>query len=258
MLRNVTTVSCAPRRASPSIGRVQPAANLQFGALPARAEDICLAADEYVIDRRFRGATVGPSLTVVNRSRRCETEAALVDGQRLAVRARRPRLPDRRYVVDLRFLDEVPHTRRSIAWNCWLGSLAAVTAAGLVAWLAANPLRASPEVPAAWALALGLFAIGLLVGAVAAYRTHERLVLHSVHGRIALVEFVGCLGCTRAAAAFTSAVAQAIDASRRQAPQSRQQYLRDELREHRRLFEDGVISSDVYEAGKRRILQSHD
>ena len=38
--------------------------------------------------------------------------------------------------------------------------------------------------------------------------------------------------------------------------QSRQAFLRDELREHRRLFEAGVLSGDAYEAGKRRILQA--
>jgi hypothetical protein len=46
--------------------------------------------------------------------------------------------------------------------------------------------------------------------------------------------------------------------ARARAPQSRQQFLRDELREHRRLFEEGVLPEPVYEAGKQRILKAHD
>ena len=236
---------------------MQQVAKLQFEGGAIRAEDICLAADEFVIDGRFRGTRSGPTLAIAHRVRGGRTELALLDGHRLAVRSQAPRRPDRRYVIDLRFVDEAPVTRRTIAWNCWLASLASATAAGLVAWLALS-MHGHPEVWSAWLVSLGLFAVGALVGAVALYRTHETMLLRSVHGRVTLAELTGGLGSARQAAPFQAVLAQRTAAARAEMPQSRQQYLRDELREHRRLFEDGVLSSDAYEAGKRRILQAHD
>ena len=236
---------------------MQQVANLQFERGAIRAEDICLASDEFIIDRRFRGTRSGPTLAVAHRARRVRTELALLDGHRLAVRAQAPRGPVRRYVIDLRFVDAAPVTRRAIAWNCWLASVASATAAGLVAWLAMS-MRGHPEVWSAWLLSLGLVALGVLVGAVALHRTHETLSLRSVHGAVTLAELTGGLGSGRQAAPFLVVLAQRTAAARAEMAQSRQQYLRDELREHRRLFEDGVLSADAYEAGKRRVLQAHD
>ncbi|HET9694321.1 MAG TPA: hypothetical protein VFP48_08040 [Steroidobacteraceae bacterium] len=236
---------------------MQHVARLQLDDATLRAEDICLASEEFVIDSRPRGARTGPTLAVGHRVRRCRTELALLDGHRLAVRSHGPRRLDRRYVIDLRFLDDTPLMRRTIAWNCWLACLASAAVAGLVAWLASS-LHAHPEVASAWMVVAGFIALGLLLGAAALYRTHETLVFHSVHGRVALAELSGGLGCARAAMSFRAALAQRIAAARADVPQSRQQYLRDELREHRRLFESGVLAGDAYEAGKRRILQAHD
>lgn len=235
---------------------MQQIARLQLEGGAIRAEDICLASDEFVIDGRFRGTCSGPKLAIAHRVRGCRTELALLDGHRLAVRSQAPRRPVRRYVVDLRFLDESPATRRTIAWNCWLASLSSVTAAGLVAWLAAS-MHAHPEAWSAWLLSLGLVALGLLVGAVALYRTHDTMLLRSVHGQVALAELTGGLGSSRQAMSFHAVLAQRTAAARAAMSQSRQSYLRDELREHRRLFEGGVLSEDAYEAGKRRILQAH-
>ena len=231
------------------------AAELQFDDGVRRAESVCLTADEFVIDRSLRGARRGPTLTVVNRHRRCETELALLDGHRLAVHDKGR--VGRRYVVDLRFIAETPLTSRTVAWNCWLATLATATAAGLGAWLA-SAQRAHPEAWSAWVVTLGLTATALLLGAAAVYRTYETTLLYSVHGRVALARLTGGLGSARQAMAFQAELVRGIAAARAAIAQSRQAFLRDELREHRRLFEDGVLTTEAYEAGKRRILQAHD
>ena len=234
---------------------MQHAAELQFDDGVRRAESVCLTADEFVIDRSLRGARRGPALTIANRRRRCESELALLDGHRLAVRDRR-REAERGYVVDLRFIADTPLTRRTIAWNCWFGSLASLTAAGLVAWLAWAQ-RAHPQAWSAWVVTLGLAATALLLGATALYRTYETTLLYSVHGRVTLATLTGALGSVRDSATFIAELTRSIAAARGAIAQSRQAFLRDELREHRRLFEDGVLSADAYEAAKRRILQAH-
>ena len=234
---------------------MQHAADLQFEAGVRRAESVCLTSDEFVLDRSLRGARRGPTLTVANRDRRSETELALLDGHRLAVHDKGR--DGRRYVIDLRFIADTPLTRRTVAWNCWLASVASLAASGLVAWLAWSQ-RAHPQAWSAWVVTLGLSATALLLGAVARYRTYETTLLVSVHGHVTLARLTGKLGSTRDAAPFQAELVRSIATARAAIAQSRQAFLRDELREHRRLFEEGVISADTYEAGKRRILQAHD
>jgi hypothetical protein len=251
---NVTVVSCRMSATSPSILSVQHAAELQFDHDVRLSESVCLTSDEFVIDPSLRGARRGPLLTVANRHRRCETELALLDGHRLAVRDKGREA--RRYVVDLRFVADTPLAQRVVAWNCWFACVASFVAAACVGWFAWVQ-RAHPEAWSAWAVAAGLLATASLLGAVARYRTYETMILYSVDGHVTLARLTGGLGSSRQAAPFLAELAGAIAEARTSMAQSRQAFLRDELREHRRLFEAGVLSNDVYEAGKRRILQAH-
>ena len=219
--------------------------SLQFDFAPAvQAEHICLESDEVVIVDRVRCARVGPSLTVSSRLRGCETELALLDNHRLAVRTRRPRRARQDYVLDLRFINVQPVTNRRIAWIGWQTSIAlAALGAG---WLQVEMLGS-----------IGLLTAAVCTGVLASYRTRETIEYRSLHGRARLLEITGGLGCSRAAASFTLELARRITAARADISQSRQQFLRDEMREHRRLQRDGVLSADAYEASKQLILQAH-
>lgn len=239
------------------MSRVRYAETLQVDVADGiQVEHICLESEAVSCDGRVRGARVGPALTVASPFRGCRTELAVLDGHRLAIRTRRPRGIDRQYVVDLRFLDDAPETRRRIAWRCWLASAALATLALTGDWLAAVPgvpplLHAGPAGPLLFLLAAAC------VGVLALYRTHETLLYRSVHGRSILVEVTGNLGCSRAAVSFVAEIAGRIADARARAAQSKQRFLCDELHEHRRLLGEGVISKAGYERGKQRILQSH-
>jgi hypothetical protein len=50
---------------------------------------------------------------------------------------------------------------------------------------------------------------------------------------------------------------KSINAAKAERPQERPQFLRDEMREHHRLRELGVLSEEQYEQSKARILASH-
>ena len=105
--------------------------------------------------------------------------------------------------------------------------------------------------------AIGLLMATLCLGTLALYRTHDTIELLSVHGRAVLAEITGNVGISRATGDFVAEIGRRTADARAQQRQSKQQFLRDELREHRRLFEDGVLGEAAYEAGKRRILQAH-
>jgi len=50
---------------------------------------------------------------------------------------------------------------------------------------------------------------------------------------------------------------QHIEAARIASWEDKPQFLRDELRVHYRLWEEGVLPEDIYEASKQRILAQH-
>lgn len=241
----------------PSIERVQslPQRDVDLTELLG-AEHICLQSDEVVVPRRRRGLTIGPTLTVTNRLRGCESEFAVLEGHQLGIRLRRPRRDERRYVVDLRFVDAEPIVRRHVAWRFWQLFAALAILAALVGWLAASR-SAPPWLGNAWLAALALASLAAANGCLAAYRTYETVSFVSLHGRTSLAEVTGSLGCRRACSAFAAELGRRIAEARRTIAQPRQQFLRDELREHRRLHEDGVLPADAYEGGKRRILRAH-
>lgn len=242
----------------PSIGRVRQAASPQLDFAPGiQVEHVCLESDELVFDGRCLGAPVGPSLTITSQLRGCMTELTVLEGHQLAVRTQRPQRPERRYVLDLRFIDGEPVTRRFIAWRCWLASVALAALAGAGYRLAAMP-EVAPWLHMALPGSIGSLAAAVCIGMLALYRTHETIQLRSVHGRAVLVEITGSPGCSRSAAAFAAEMARRIDEARARVAQSKQRFLCDELHEHRRLLEEGVLAPDVYEAGKRRILRAHD
>lgn len=241
----------------PSICRVRYAHSPLYDATSAiQVEHVCLEAEEFVIDRHFRGAPVGPSLSIASEFRGRGTELAVLDGHRLAVRTQRRRRTERQYVVDLRYIDQKPVIRLRIAWYCWSAS---VTLAALAA--ASNGFVGVPDslpwLRAGLPVSIGLLVAAIGVGWLALYRTHERIQLQSVHGRAALVDIKGNPGCSRAAAIFLAELERHIAEARARAALSKQQFLCDELHEHRRLLEEGVLTPAVYESSKRRILHAH-
>lgn len=85
----------------------------------------------------------------------------------------------------------------------------------------------------------------------------ETLRLFSVHGRANLVEFTGGLGTFRSAHSFMRKLEAHIGIASLARRSSRSQHLRDEMREHFRLHEAGVLTNEAYEESKTRILAGH-
>ena len=157
------------------------------------------------------------------------------------------------YVLDLRFVDPSVRMSRHIATK-WLVATLLLAALAVAIGLGVQGSAA----PGSWLVAC-LTASTLAVGAgfVCAYRTTETLAVFSIHGRARLLEYTGMLGLRRALRPFltklSSHVRMAIAARR----PSKALHLRDEMREHARLHESGVLSKPEYEACKARILAEH-
>jgi hypothetical protein len=101
---------------------------------------------------------------------------------------------------------------------------------------------------------IGASAFATLVGV---YRTTETVSLFSIHGAARLMECTGGPGTHRVFRRFMAKLAAHIrfaSAARRRA---KAEHLRDEMREHLRLKEIGVLSAGEYATAKGRILDQH-
>ena len=190
---------------------------------------------------------------VPDRFRRRLLRLEIIDYFYLTVRVQRSQSVMAEYVLDLRFVDPSVRMSRHIATR-WLVATLVLAALAVAIGLRVQGSAA----PGNWLVAC-LIASTLAVGTgfVCAYRTTETLAVFSIHGRARLLEYTGMLGLGRALRPFliklSAHVRIAIAARRR----SKALHLRDEMREHARLHETGVLSKAEYEAGKVRILAAH-
>ena len=190
---------------------------------------------------------------VPDRFRRRVLRLEIIDYFYLAVRVQRAQSVMAEYVLDLRFVDPSVRMSRHIATR-WLVATLVLAALAVAIGLRVQGSAA----PGNWLVAcLIASTLAVAAGFVCAYRTTETLAVFSIHGRARLLEYTGMLGLGRALRPFliklSAHVRIAIAARRR----SKALHLRDEMREHARLHETGVLSKPEYEAGKVRILAAH-
>jgi len=159
------------------------------------------------------------------------------------------------YVLDLRFVD-TPRVSRHIAWR-W------ITAAFLLTGLAYETVVRLGSSAAPWwqrhwltvyTAVAGAWAVATLV---AVYRTTETVRLFSTDGAARVLECTGGLGTLRGVRRFMAKVAAHIRLAAAARRSTRAEHLRDEMREHLRLKELGVLSEQEYETAKARILDQH-
>ena len=81
--------------------------------------------------------------------------------------------------------------------------------------------------------------------------------LYSLHGRATLLTYTGGPGTLRAVQNVGGKLASHIRLAIARRRASKAEYLRDEMREHFRLKEAGVLQQEMYEASKARILAQH-
>ena len=217
-------------------------------------EHILLESDLRQVPDLRNARKIHAQLEHRSRLRRRILQLAIIDYYYLSVCARSgaTRLE---YVLDLRFL-ATPRLSRRIAWR-WIAAsiLLLALAAGFAArissaaipWWQHDWLRACATVLVMW----------MLVTLVAAYRTTETVSLRSIHGSARLLEFTGGLGTFRLVRVFVAKLAAHIQLASAARRRTKPEQLRDEMREHLRLRETGLLSAEDYERAKLRILAQH-
>ncbi|MFC4309579.1 hypothetical protein ACFPN2_10855 [Steroidobacter flavus] len=225
----------------------------------ARAEHISLDTghdDALVTSKKRPHRPTRMSYTLASKLRGCVTQLGLLDDHYLSVQLTRPDSESRKYDFDLRFANAKPMIVRHVAWF-WAAlavSLAALATCAL--WLL------WPKNAAEWVNPVPLTAVAALLASLGSVlmflrRTTESLEFTSVHGGVTLVSVTGAVGSAREGKKFFIELIKSIHAAKVARPQPPQTFLRDEMREHHRLRELGVLTEEQYETSKSRILASH-
>jgi hypothetical protein len=220
-----------------------------------RAEHISLEGEtELAAPTRPPHRKVRSTYAMKSGLRDLSTELSLLDDHYLQVHAVRGK-DSKKYSIDLRFLNSQPVRIRNIAWFWWSLMFLQACATGIGLWLAmanAHPLTSMGFIGGCIA------ALGMIGAAVfGARQTTESLNFTSVHGGATFVQVLGGIGSTKKGKSFFVAMIKEIAAAKTARQQSKQQWLRDEMREHHRLRELGVLSESEYETSKARILRAH-
>ncbi len=219
------------------------------------SEHILLESDVREVPALRNARKIHAQLELRSRLRRRVLQLEIIDYYYLAVRSH-SRSTQLEYVLDLRFVAAPPRLSRHIAWRWMAASLLLMALAmGVAAGFSSSamPWWQHHWLPVCATLA-GIWVFATLVGA---YRTTETVCLLSMHGGARLLEFTGGVGTLRVLRPFMAKLAAHVRLASAARRPAKAEHLRDEMREHTRLREIGVLSAEEYETSKVRILAHH-
>jgi hypothetical protein len=154
----------------------------------------------------------------------------------------------RKFDLDIGILDPTPRRSLKISWG-YLGLFLILAVCAI-----STALNVNTRSEHGWTAFLALSAILSLILAV--YHSHDRLVFYSRNGRIPLLILFNRSPDRKTFSDFTNHLVQYIHKAN-DTLLNRNESLNAELQEHRRLMEEGVISTKRYELAKLRILKQH-
>jgi hypothetical protein len=217
-------------------------------------EHILLESDSRPVPDLRDARRVHARIEFRSRLRRRVLKLEIIDYYYLSIRSH-SRSIMLEYVLDLRFVDS-PRRLRHISWR-WIACSAVLTALALAFALRIGPSAAAWR-PYDWLPAcVGAMGVWAFVTLVGVYRTTETVSLFSTYGAARLLECTGGLGTFRDFQSFMSKLVAHIQLASGARRRSKGEHLRDEMREHLRLKEIGVLSAREYETAKARILGQH-
>lgn len=220
------------------------------------AEHIVLESEEREIPHIRSRRREHASLQCRSRLQGRRLTLSIMDYYYLGVRLTERAAAPQEYVLDLRFVDPSFALTRRVPWRwIWSALTLTVAAAASTTWFAAATESSQRDLAAL--ISAALFAAALLAWLAVAARLAETVALHSLHGEAVLLQYTGGGGTLHRARPFLRKLAAHVRLAAAARRTTMAQHLRDELREHYRLKEVGVLAAEAYDASKMRILARH-
>lgn len=223
----------------------------------ASAEHITITADEPELETEPVSSGNTKQLFSQTLAGRDETRTFSIDDQQfLTVEIERARPGNLQYQFNVAFLDATPRRFSGVAWR-WLYAAVGLAVLSAISWglswYSSIPLQHQSWLP----VSVLLLVATVITGMMFVYKTHFTVTFYSIHGGAPLLELAAHSPGRPEVELFVQNLQRQIEAARIIHWQNRRQFLRDELRLHCRLWEQGVLADPIYEASKVRILGEH-
>jgi hypothetical protein len=156
-----------------------------------------------------------------------------------------------RYVLDLAYLDPDPrrYVRRDWKWLKIGGAFAVVTAV-----LIGLGFVGLGGMTFFWPVTIVLGTVAAILILLFFVKSDDRLIFHARYGRTPLLQILTRSPSKSAVKRFIEAVRLGIKHARKRLDNDNERLLKGELREHRRLRDEGILPEPIYQKVKRRIL----
>lgn len=224
----------------------------------AATEHITLTADEPddAIEQDCSSATERTFVQTLT-ARDEVRQFSIADGYFLTVNTKLPRQACQQYQFNLAFLNPNPRRFSGVAWR-WLYAGLGLVGLSVMAF-GISLYSELPLLKQSWLPVNVLLVVATIITfLIFVYRTRFTLTFYSRHGKVPLVELAARSPGSSEVERFVTELQKDIASAHDIHWHTRQQFLRDELRLHFRLWEEGVLADDIYEASKVRILREHD
>jgi hypothetical protein len=233
-----------------------PSTYLKTQPIVARGEHISLESEISETRAKPNLSRTRLSFELSHRARGIATEVSILEEHYAAISTQR-RGEEKIHNVDLRFVDPKPVAFRNISWRWLYVTLALVV---LTAATILMDVYVKHAIIANYGLSAAILATTFAIcsGLLFFYYTTESIHFLTVHGRASVIGMSGSLGMLRKAKRCAAEIVKHVKIAHAHFKQAKTSYLRDEMREHTRLFEQGALTEQQYQDAKMRVLQAHD
>ncbi len=213
-------------------------------------EHISLGEDFAVLAGAEEPEKITERFEIRNRTCGKRAELILYEEGYLRVREWQRKKRVRDYLLSLRFIGTETTVTRELPMRVLqvAGGFAGLGAlSSLIAWLSTWDAFFVPA-------AVAGFAGAILCSMLFLYLAHEKTMFSTASGDAVALTLRGTADSFKRCRAMVPKIRRAIEAAQAKNVQSRSDYLRQEMREHYRLREFGVIDQDVCSDATRKIL----
>lgn len=226
-------------------------------SLEDTAEHILLEGD--VVESGYeaspaRPKTVSQRFELNNRGRGVNTELTLYEEGFLEIATENRGKQSGEHIFDLRYVDPTPTLNQFIAVKMLYTGLGLLGAALLSGILAYFQVFSAVTI----SLGIGFLTAALITGILFVYRTKEEAVFCTLSGRGEVIKLLASPGCIRQLRNLVPEIVKAINHAHSLNTLKKEQRLREEMREHYRLKDQGVLTEDDCSTCTLRILHDFD